>query len=997
MTTCFYWSGDGFYPSFQFSFNPYFARRGQGGFVSRLGRNYVPMFANAKKHSGCDRRREVGPERFELTFREGMGDMILLQRLAMFVLLMGVWGPAMAQTTVERLEWVDLSQDGEGEKHWCDASCDATRFLFRPYEQSKVPDGFQKTILFKTMLPSELSAEDVLFFPNGLETLAVYINGVRRYQHGAFTRDWMRADPQVWHIMELRPEDAGAEVLIKTYYAIGYMVKSFRPSLMSGEKIRTELIETSMQTVWFASFFATLALLFLPVVVIRRKLDIHAYFFSFLVAAVAWILMNQDSVVKPYLPIAREYWSVLDILAAFVACPSLLMMLTDIASFRTKIMSRFILFSTVIYAGFLLLHLLGRVHIWYGATAMQAATALPLMVLAPRVLYLAARGNRESKILILGVLSAAGGIFHDILRYADFFQSPITSLSPAGAVALILSFVYILALRYQNEKNEAFRTQNKLLTNIQHLNNQLEKQIEHVEGLVDERTKDIRSILQSIEEGIFTFELGEKGSIVLGREMSRFGRQEFLENDEGEPPGASALLEAMGLSREECSVVLSIVLSVLGEDELNLEFNFANLPRHLNREGGRALEVDWLPVLGMVEGSERQVIRKILLAVRDVTEREKMRKVVQRKGLESEMMLEIIGLGRIKALQGVTGLVSIFAMAQKELAGLDGGKGAAQKVFVKRALHTAKGLARSFGFQKLSLKIHEIENSLTEGVFGELEAFAAGEEAARSYEALTYKIFEPSSLTDLADSEAEVAKKRMELMTYEILQDEGLGTERDRRRIVMTIERALQLSEGKKLLKHVLAPLEAEKRSLARLLNKLEPELVIDDGLAFPASEDISLKLLGIFLHLIRNAMDHGIESPAERARSGKLPQGRIMIKSSYDHGALLITVCDDGRGLDIPGLSRIIEARLGRSPQTDEEAALIVFESGISTKEQATEISGRGVGMDAVLAAVHAMGGELQIRLGPGAAAAGYRPFVLELRFFHILEWGPRVDKAGA
>jgi HPt (histidine-containing phosphotransfer) domain-containing protein len=923
--------------------------------------------------------------------------MILLQRMAMFVLLMSAWGPAFAQAAVESLEWVDLSQAMDAEKRWCDASCDATQFQFRPYELAKVPEGFQKTILFKTSLPSKLSAEDVLFFPGGLETLAVYINGVRRYQHGEFTRDWMRADPQVWHIVDLRPEDEGAEVLIKTYYAIGYMVKSFRPALKSGEKIRTELIKTSMQTVWFASFFATLALLFLPVVVIRRKMDIYAYFFSFLVAAVAWMLMNQDSVVKPYLPISREYWSVLDILAAFVACPSLLMMLTDIASFRTKHMSRFILFSTVIYAGFLLLHCLGRLHIWYGAMAMQTATALPLMVLAPRVLYLAARGNRESKILIMGVLSAAGGIFHDILRYADFWQSPITSLSPAGAVTLILSFVYILALRYQNEKNEAFRTQNKLLTNIQHLNNQLEKHIEHVEGVVDERTKDIRSILQSIEEGIFTFELGAQGAIVLGREMSRFGRQEFLTHDEREAPEASVLLEALGLSREECSVVLSIILSVLGEDELNLEFNFANLPRHLNHEGGRALEMDWLPVLGVVEGgSERQVIRKILLAIRDVTEREKMRKVVQRKGLESEMMLEIIGLGRIKALQGVTGLMSIFAMARKEVANLDRGKGSEKKVFVKRALHTAKGLARGFGFQKLSLKIHELENSLAEGALGELEAFAAGEEAARSYEALAYKIYEPSSLTDLADNEAEVARKRMELMSYEILQDEGLGTEQDRQRIVATIERALQLSEGKKLLKHILAPLEAEKNSLAKLLNKLEPELVVDDGLAFPANDDISLRLLSIFLHLIRNAMDHGIESPEERANSGKLPQGRIMIKSSYDHGVLVITVCDDGRGLDISRLSRIIEAKRGRPPKTDEETALIVFESGISTKEQATEISGRGVGMDAVLAAVHAMGGEVQIRLGPGTDAAGYRPFVLELRFFHILDW-ESVIKAGA
>lgn len=246
-----------------------------------------------------------------------------------------LFGMALLRSThaAAAMEWVDLSQDAKAEKAHCWDACDADAFSFEAYGHDKVPAGFQKTILFKMQLPPSLNAGDVLYFPNGLETLAVYIRGQKRYQNGEFTRSLMQADPQVWHIVELKPEDSGAEVLIKTYYAMGYMVKNFRPAIKSGDKIRAELIETSMQTVGFASFFATLALLFFPVVVTRRKLDVYAYFFSFLVAAVAWMLMNQDSVVKPYLPIRRELWSLFDLLGAFIACPSLLMMLTDIAAF----------------------------------------------------------------------------------------------------------------------------------------------------------------------------------------------------------------------------------------------------------------------------------------------------------------------------------------------------------------------------------------------------------------------------------------------------------------------------------------------------------------------------------------------------------------------------------------------------------------------------------------------------------------------------------------
>lgn len=628
---------------------------------------------------------------------------------------------------------------------------------------------------------------------------------------------------------------------------------------------------------------------------------------------------------------------------------------------------------------------------------MQAFTALPLLVLVPRVLYLASQGNRESKILILGVLSAAAGIFHDILRYAEFWRSPITSLSPAGAITLILSFVLILARRYQSEKDEAFRTQNKLLQDINILNSQLEKHIEHVEGLVEERTKDIRSILFSIEEGIFTFEAGTDGRIVLGREMSRFGQEHFLRKEADQGREVLALLEALGLSPDACELVAAIILSSLGESEVSFQLNMGNLPRQLRSRDGYALEVDWLPVLGQVEGGERQVIKKILLAVRDVSERENMREVARRKDQESEMMLEIIALGRLQALQGVAGLTSIFAMAQQETRGREPMSAGERSLFVKRALHTAKGLARSFGFQKLSIAIHGLETALSEGAMGEAEAFASGEAAARSYEAMTHTIYEPALGTDAAEAETGAAQKRLELVIQQILGDEEAGSEVERRRIVRIIEKAMSLSEGKKLLKHILVPLEAEKKSLARLLDKLEPELVIEDGLAFAANETIALKLLGIFLHLIRNAIDHGIEGPDQRIKNGKRSQGRIVIRSGMDGGALRMTMFDDGRGLDVKRLIRIYEERRGRKPESDDEAAAIIFEAGISTKDTASEISGRGVGMEAVLSEVHALGGEVSIHLGSEADGAGHRPFELRMTFPLPMGRAPSSWKAGA
>jgi two-component system chemotaxis sensor kinase CheA len=126
-------------------------------------------------------------------------------------------------------------------------------------------------------------------------------------------------------------------------------------------------------------------------------------------------------------------------------------------------------------------------------------------------------------------------------------------------------------------------------------------------------------------------------------------------------------------------------------------------------------------------------------------------------------------------------------------------------------------------------------------------------------------------------------------------------------------------------------------------------------------------------LHVLRNAVDHGLELPEVRARAGKPPAGRVAVQARRDRDRVVIEISDDGRGMDADKLRRAAVAR-GALPEaqaaalSDHEAWLLACLPGLSTADSVTEISGRGVGMDAVKRSVEELGGTLAIASSAGA-----------------------------
>jgi len=132
-------------------------------------------------------------------------------------------------------------------------------------------------------------------------------------------------------------------------------------------------------------------------------------------------------------------------------------------------------------------------------------------------------------------------------------------------------------------------------------------------------------------------------------------------------------------------------------------------------------------------------------------------------------------------------------------------------------------------------------------------------------------------------------------------------------------------------------------------------------------------------VHLIRNSIDHGIESPAERVAAGKTRTGTILLSASQESNHVVITLMDDGTGIDVERVRRkAIRTGLLRSDQSlsDREVVQLIFHQGFSTSESITEVSGRGVGLDVVLKSIERLNGLVEVETLPGVGSK----FIIQL-----------------
>lgn len=838
---------------------------------------------------------------------------------------------------------------------------------WQPYHAATAPAGLNKTIWMKNTLPVLTDERQVLYFANGLEDIAVYINGTLVYSYGSFSKAWNEVSPQRWHAIPLSPEHSRKTVVIRTHYALSYVLRTLYPEIRPHAAALAAHTSQSFPLIYMSGWFGLLGSMVLTVVLMRRQIDLFLYFGLMAVSVSSWILFNQDSVVKPYTGFPARSWSYFDLIGIYLAAACLISFLSIIAQSKSRIIRFVFWMNWGMAATVAAISGLGGVHGWYLLPLLHIAVFPSLLALIPLIISAAVHRNFEARILMVGSLAIAVSVIHDILRYSANFKSPITTMIPFGGLVMLMAMLVILVRRYQAEREDAFQTQARLLADIQGLNTQLQVHVERVEALVDEKTQEIGSIMAHIQQGIFMLtgsaleihpEYSEHLETILGvRELAGKSFE-------------SILLDRCRLSADEKSRIKASLEACLDEDLMNFEVNATNFPTEvtLYGESEKILELAWAPVT-----DEHDKTDKILITARDVTGLRQLQMVAQRNQEELKLLSLLLSASPDRFARFLESSIQLFHRARAVLDHL--GEEAVRSAF--RDLHTLKGNARTYNLDELSSLVHDAEMLLQK----RLKSVKPDETAAletlfqhiegrlTTYQNLFQKYRPMHATVDYLKTD------RAALV--ELLQnDKASETERLRR-----LESILLPSVFVKL-DDLGSGLLLGLEKIAKDLGKEAPELILEgaDIYVKPDTAELLADCLG---HLLRNAMDHGIEKSEERIAAGKPANGRITLTARTLENELGITFADDGQGLDMKKIRDKAVARGLIQPHetlTEGKIEQLLFSSGFTTKSEASIISGRGVGLDAVRSALEKEKGHIRLQFSDKNDGKGSRYFHFEM-----------------
>ncbi len=318
-----------------------------------------------------------------------------------------------------------------------------------------------------------------------------------------------------------------------------------------------------------------------------------------------------------------------------------------------------------------------------------------------------------------------------------------------------------------------------------------------------------------------------------------------------------------------------------------------------------------------------------------------------------------------------------------------------------REAHTLKGEARITGRADIATLAHEIEASLEgdvdaaalEAQLGALEALAntsaskedapEGLEASLKHTLLRIELEQISELTR-ACSELRALHRDWAELTRELTALTQSGVT-GRLRRVATRARELVFEQDQRTsvlerdldtlrmlpLSQLFGHLRFAARQIANDLNK--PVEVRIEGGTLSVGRQVLDAMSEPLLHLVRNAIDHGLESIDERLRAGKSAVGLLVMRAEQAGRVVRLTIEDDGRGVDTEAMRQALQSRgwasHGEGDAASPEALLQhLFEPGFTTRSEATEISGRGFGLDIVRRRAEGIGGSVRVTSEPGA-----------------------------
>ncbi|MEP7049773.1 MAG: ATP-binding protein [Pseudomonadota bacterium] len=515
--------------------------------------------------------------------------------------------------------------------------------------------------------------------------------------------------------------------------------------------------------------------------------------------------------------------------------------------------------------------------------------------------------HHQSAVIIVGQVAFFAGVVSDSLASARVHS--YLYLSEYAFMLVVLSMAYVLLDEFVG-----------LYAAVEEANRGLELRVAQRTSALARRNAEMRLVLDTVSQGLVTI---DREGRVSGERSAAFDRW-F-----GAPAAEDLFAEHVARMDRKLEFSLRQGWEQLVENVMPLELNIQQMPQRM-AVGNTSYSLAFTPIL------DDQEVNGALVTISDVTAEVAAERA---EATEREFVRTFE-----RAVQDRNGFMGFLAEVGQLVARI-AARGYGDAADLLRALHTVKGNCGMYGIESVAQVAHDLE-SLVRDDQREL-AKAHFELLERSWSRFTDRL---TALLELkADHLVEVSHAEIDDLTKVAL------SPTPRERVAQAIQE----------LKHEPVALCFERfkqqiEALAQRLGKPIPTVVTNGGgLRLPVRR--WAPFWSAFVHVLRNSVDHGLESGEARMGAGKAEAGTVSLEARAEAGGVTIEVRDDGHGIDWDALKmRARSAGLSTKAPADLVSAL--FADGVSTATEVTAISGRGLGLAAVREAVEGLHGSVEV-----------------------------------
>ncbi|MGZ3747980.1 MAG: ATP-binding protein [Pseudobdellovibrionaceae bacterium] len=508
--------------------------------------------------------------------------------------------------------------------------------------------------------------------------------------------------------------------------------------------------------------------------------------------------------------------------------------------------------------------------------------------------------------------------------------------------------------RLQKKYRAELEQKEDVILDLKKAQEELEKYSKNLEGMVEERTRQIsnlnlqmKALLDSLSQGFFIF--NSSGNVM---EVSSKACETTIENR----PAGKMIWEVLKLNEKKTDGFKKW-MSTLFSEMLPFEDLAPLGPESFPHSKGRNVSLEYFPLRG-----EENTIDGVVVVATDITSLVEARRQAEIEKQHAKLIINIV-----RSKNEMSRFIRESQTLLKELnRALQSSPPAWDVEIIFRCLHTLKGSGALFSVHAMTEACHHAETRLTEYKENKTQAHADLLKSQCQSVELQFENF-LSEIKEILGASALSQERLLEIPAVELNQLLEKLEKMPQAKIFVENAFAHLLYEP---IKNFFEPYKDVSFRVAEHENKILRNIEFKNDM-IPVVPEIYGPLFATFVHAFRNAVDHGIETPEVRQQAGKNEGGEILVKFERQElptPKLKILISDDGGGIEPQKIrAKLASKGIDTTRESDTEVIQHVFDSQFSTKETITQTSGRGVGMDAIKYEAQQLGGSVWIESEPG------------------------------